>query len=46
MINIICGDIGEDQKEWELEPLTIPETKPVVEPAPAPQKNRCQHERL
>lgn len=40
MINIICGDIGEkeDQREWELEPLTIPQTKPIVEPAPAPER--------
>lgn len=32
---IICGDIGEDQTEYEFEPLTapsVPETVPVSVP--------------
>lgn len=31
---IICGDIGEDPKEVEFEP--IPTTEPLREPAPVP----------
>lgn len=32
-----CGDIGEDPREIEFEPLTQPATEPVTVPAtPAP----------
>lgn len=32
---IICGDIGEDQREWEFEPLGIPAPAELPEEAPA-----------
>ena len=33
---ITCGDIGEGQREWELEPLEAPRPVEVPEPAEAP----------
>ena len=35
------GDIGEDQKEYEFEPIetpAVPEPAPVVEPVPEPEE--------
>ena len=31
---MICGDLGEDQREWEFQPLEFPEPAPVEQPAP------------
>lgn len=30
---IVLGDLGEEQEEWEIEPLTIPAEIPVEAPA-------------
>lgn len=35
MNTITLGDIGEEQEEWEVEPLTLPQEVPA-EPVPAP----------
>ncbi len=40
-MTITCGDIGEDQEEWQFEPLTAPSVpEPVHTPTeqPAPEK--------
>lgn len=29
------GDIGEEQEEVEVEPLTVPQPRPIEEPVPA-----------
>jgi hypothetical protein len=34
-----CGDIGDNPREYEFEPLTTPQTVPVTEPA-APEPSR------
>lgn len=34
MKQITAGNIGEEQEEWEIEPLTVPAEVPA-EPAPA-----------
>jgi hypothetical protein len=33
---IVCGDIGEGQREWEFEPLEAPRPVEVPEPTEAP----------
>lgn len=36
IFTVICGDIGDDQREVEYEPLTAPSVpEPIKTPAPA-----------
>ena len=38
-MNPRCGDIGEDQREYEFEPLTAPSVpEPIPTPVEAPEK--------
>jgi hypothetical protein len=34
-LTIIAGDIGDDQREYQFEPLTAP-AEPITVPTPAP----------
>ena len=32
-LGLVCGDIGDDQREYELEPITTPVVIPVETPS-------------